>query len=115
MLSPTTPKERGLGPLKNPKEDVLLAATLLSLGCWQYNSTIMKETLQMSSPKKSKKKKISIPQKLRSQIKPWQETRKREILGALRKAKDDMVLAAALLGIGKTTIYRALELYRKTG
>lgn len=64
--------------------------------------------------KKNTKVKLLIPRALRAQVKPWRSTRKREILGAIRKSSGDLVLAATLLGIGKTTIYRACELYEKS-
>lgn len=47
-----------------------------------------------------------IPIALRRQVRPWRETHRREILGALKKAQGDKVVAAALLGIGKTTMHR---------
>ena len=37
---------------------------------------------------------------------PWAECEKRAILGALKKAGGDRILAARLLEIGKTTVYR---------
>ena len=42
---------------------------------------------------------------------PWAESQKQIILGALRVAGGDRCLAARLLGIGKTTIYRKLKEY----
>ena len=42
-------------------------------------------------------------------VRPWLETERKEVRAALRKAQGDKVVAAALLGIGKTTIYRKLE------
>jgi two-component system response regulator HydG len=42
---------------------------------------------------------------------PWAECEKRAILGALRKAHGDRILAARMLGIGKTTVYRKLKEY----
>ncbi len=42
---------------------------------------------------------------------PWAECEKRAILGALRVAGGDKVLAARLLGMGKTTVYRKLKEY----
>jgi transcriptional regulator of acetoin/glycerol metabolism len=49
--------------------------------------------------------------KLRKKLKvrPLVETKRREVARALTVARGDKVLAAALLGIGKTTIYRTLE------
>jgi hypothetical protein len=48
----------------------------------------------------------SVPAKLRKAIKPWRETERREIARVFKIAKKDRVLAAALLGIGKTTMYK---------
>jgi transcriptional regulator of acetoin/glycerol metabolism len=42
-------------------------------------------------------------------VRPLVETKRREVAKALSLAQGDKVLAAALLGIGKTTIYRTLE------
>lgn len=42
-------------------------------------------------------------------IKPLHETLQKEVINAMRITKGDKVMAAALLGIGKTTIYRKLE------
>ena len=42
-------------------------------------------------------------------VRPLVETKRREVAKALSAAQGDKVLAAALLGIGKTTIYRTLE------
>jgi transcriptional regulator with PAS, ATPase and Fis domain len=47
-----------------------------------------------------------VPAKLRSAIKPWRETKRLEIARALKIAKNDKTLAARLLGIGKTTMYK---------
>lgn len=49
---------------------------------------------------------------LRSKIRPWLETQKTEVEQALKKAKGDKVLAASLLGIGKTTMYRKAAKFR---
>ncbi|HLJ26598.1 MAG TPA: hypothetical protein VKY85_07795 [Candidatus Angelobacter sp.] len=45
----------------------------------------------------------------RFKIRPLIETKRREVERALVLTKGDKVLAAALLGIGKTTVYRTLE------
>jgi transcriptional regulator with PAS, ATPase and Fis domain len=50
-----------------------------------------------------------IPRELRTKIKPWRQTVENEIRRALTLVENDKVIAAALLGIGKTTIYRRLE------
>lgn len=42
-------------------------------------------------------------------VKTLEETKLNEVKRALRITNDDKVLAAALLRIGKTTIYRALK------
>jgi transcriptional regulator of acetoin/glycerol metabolism len=42
-------------------------------------------------------------------IKTIDQVKAEAITNALAKTKDDVILAAALLGIGKTTIYRFLE------
>ncbi|HLJ25883.1 MAG TPA: hypothetical protein VKY85_04175 [Candidatus Angelobacter sp.] len=42
-------------------------------------------------------------------VRPLLETKRREVTRALTVARGDKILAAALLGIGKTTIYRTLE------
>ncbi|HKE32150.1 MAG TPA: hypothetical protein VKD65_10535 [Candidatus Angelobacter sp.] len=42
-------------------------------------------------------------------VRPLIETKLREVKRALSAAQGDKVLAAALLGIGKTTIYRTLQ------
>jgi len=42
-------------------------------------------------------------------VRPLTETKLKEVKKALSLARGDKVLAAALLGIGKTTIYRALQ------
>ena len=53
----------------------------------------------------------SLKSKLRTlfKVKPWRETERNEVHKALRKAKGDKLLAATLLGISKTTLYRKLE------
>lgn len=50
--------------------------------------------------------------KLRSRIKPWRATEKLELQKALQKAKGDKRLAAGLLRIGKTTLWRKVERFR---
>lgn len=68
----------------------------------------------MRSQKRSKRR-MERPEtyliKLRKKlgIRPLVETKRREVAKALSVAQGDKVLAAALLGIGKTTIYRTLE------
>lgn len=42
-------------------------------------------------------------------VRPLVETKLREVKRAVSVAQGDKVLAAALLGIGKTTIYRTLQ------
>ncbi len=42
---------------------------------------------------------------------PWPSWRKQAILETLRKLNGDKLLAARLLGIGKTTLYRKLKEY----
>jgi transcriptional regulator of acetoin/glycerol metabolism len=42
-------------------------------------------------------------------VKPLHETLQREVIRATKIAEGDKILDAALLGIGKTTIYRKLE------
>jgi transcriptional regulator with PAS, ATPase and Fis domain len=42
-------------------------------------------------------------------VQPLEEIERRAIDKALRATHDDKVLAAALLGIGKTTLYRKLK------
>jgi two-component system response regulator HydG len=42
---------------------------------------------------------------------PLSEMEKRAILGAIEQLKGDKLLAARLLGIGKTTLYRKLKEY----
>lgn len=44
-------------------------------------------------------------------VRPLAEIEKEAILDAMRKSSGDKVLAAHALGIGKTTLYRKLELY----
>lgn len=46
--------------------------------------------------------------KLCAKVKPCRDTELNEIAKAMTKAKGDKVLAAALLGIGQTTIYHKL-------
>jgi transcriptional regulator of acetoin/glycerol metabolism len=53
-----------------------------------------------------------ITRELRRKVAPWETTRKKEIVNALKKAQGDILLAATLLGLGKTTVYRAMEDYR---
>lgn len=47
-----------------------------------------------------------------SEVLPLIEIEKRAILDALRHTKGDRAMAAALLGIGRTTLYRKLKDYR---
>ena len=42
-------------------------------------------------------------------VRPLVETKLKEVKRAVSVAQGDKVLAAALLGIGKTTIYRTLQ------
>ena len=42
-------------------------------------------------------------------VRPLVETKLKEVKRAVSMAQGDKVLAAALLGIGKTTIYRTLQ------
>ncbi|HLJ25882.1 MAG TPA: hypothetical protein VKY85_04170 [Candidatus Angelobacter sp.] len=69
----------------------------------------------MKSQRKTTKRRMERPEtylaKLRKKlgVRPLVETKRREVARALTVARGDKVLAAALLGIGKTTIYRTLE------
>jgi transcriptional regulator with PAS, ATPase and Fis domain len=45
------------------------------------------------------------------EVLPLEELERRAILGALREAGGDKLIAARLLGIGKTTLYRKLKQY----
>lgn len=56
-----------------------------------------------------KKKSIIIPRKLRAKIKPLRKTLDNEVRHAMKLARGQRELAAALLGIGKTTLYRRLK------
>ena len=42
-------------------------------------------------------------------IKKWRDMQREAIDKAMRATKGDKLLAAALLGVGKTTIYRRIE------
>jgi len=55
------------------------------------------------------RKRKSIPPELRAIVKPWRETQQNEVRRAMKLAKGDKFLAAILLGISKTTIYRMLQ------
>lgn len=59
--------------------------------------------------KRMKRNVAIVPAKLRRAIKPWRETERREIARVLKITKNDKVLTAILLGMGKTTIYRKTE------
>ena len=72
----------------------------------------------MPKSKKSKKKVAASPRyskdtlaKLRKKykIKKWREMQNLAIDKAMRATKGDKLLVAALLGVGKTTIYRRLN------
>jgi transcriptional regulator of acetoin/glycerol metabolism len=75
--------------------------------------SILEERLMKTQ--KRRKKRTERPEtylaKLRKKlgVRPLVETKRREVAKALSVAQGDKVLAAALLGIGKTTIYRTLE------
>lgn len=59
-----------------------------------------------------KKPKITLPAELRRKVRPWDETRRKEILNTVKKVKRYpycVVIAGALLGIGITTVYRELH------
>ena len=49
--------------------------------------------------------------KKKGRVKPWRHTEREEILLAVNRADGDMWLAAALLGVGRTTVYRKLKAY----
>jgi transcriptional regulator of acetoin/glycerol metabolism len=49
--------------------------------------------------------------RLRNKIEPWHVTQAMEVFDATVKAKGDRILAAALLGIGRTTLYMKIERY----
>jgi len=51
----------------------------------------------------------AIPPGLRAKVKPWRQTKLNEFRRATRLANGDKVIAAALLGVSKTTVYRILE------
>lgn len=61
--------------------------------------------------KRARKRSISvvIPRDLRAKVKPWRETKLNEFRRAVRLAKGDKVIAGALLGVGRTTMYRVLN------
>jgi transcriptional regulator of acetoin/glycerol metabolism len=68
----------------------------------------------MPKPTKNSKKRTS-PEKLLAQlrkqlrIEPLEDIELRAIRRALQAARGDKLLAAALLGIGKTTLYRRMK------
>jgi hypothetical protein len=70
---------------------------------------------RLMKTQKRRKRRMERPEtylaKLRKKlgVRPLVETKRREVAKALTVAQGDKVLAAALLGIGKTTIYRTLE------
>ncbi len=49
------------------------------------------------------------------EVLPLEELERRAILGAMREAGGDKLIAARLLGIGKTTLYRKLKQYQSYG
>jgi len=51
----------------------------------------------------------SIPRELRAIVKPWRETQEKEVRRAIKLAKGSKFLAAILLGISKTKVYRILQ------
>jgi transcriptional regulator of acetoin/glycerol metabolism len=53
--------------------------------------------------------------KLAAQINPWRETEKTEILTTITKTEGNKRLAARLLGIGQTTIFRKVNEYGMKG
>lgn len=61
----------------------------------------------MTQTRKSKPE--PIPRKLRAKVKPLRQTIERQIRLAMTVSRRDKQLAAALLGIGKTTLYRRLQ------
>lgn len=61
----------------------------------------------MNQTRKSKPK--PIPRLLRAKVKPLRQTIAQQIRLAMTVARGDKPLAAALLGIGKTTLYRRLQ------
>ena len=67
--------------------------------------------------RKKKKTQVRLPRALRRKVRPWVETRRKEILGAIKKAEGvtefgAVDLASALLGVGRTTVFRDLRKYR---
>ena len=54
---------------------------------------------------------VSNAQDLRHPVEPLAEVEKRAILNAIRYTRGDRTVAAALLGIGRTTLYRKLKEY----
>jgi hypothetical protein len=64
---------------------------------------------------RAKKRKRNQPERYLDQlrrklgVRPLIETKLKEVKRAVSVAQGDKVLAAALLGIGKTTIYRTLQ------
>lgn len=47
--------------------------------------------------------------RLSAKVKPWRETEIKEIRRALKKAQGDKIIAAALLEIGTSKIWRKLK------
>jgi transcriptional regulator with PAS, ATPase and Fis domain len=69
----------------------------------------MKKRKKGKRTKRMKRNVAIVPAKLRGAIKPWRETERREIARVLKITKNDKILTAILLGMGKTTIYRKTE------
>jgi transcriptional regulator of acetoin/glycerol metabolism len=69
----------------------------------------------MKSRARAKRRKRNQPERYLDQlrrklgVRPLFETKLKEVKRAVSVAQGDKVLAAALLGIGKTTIYRTLQ------
>jgi transcriptional regulator of acetoin/glycerol metabolism len=62
-----------------------------------------------------KANKATIPAKLRAKIQPWKETKRQAIAHAVKMAKNDMWLAAKLLGVGRDTIYNETIMRKANG
>src|SRR5579864_4085069 len=88
--------------------DIPLAGRLLGVSRGRIYRRLKAYGLRRSRRRKTAKG----LRELTAKVKPWRGIEKREILRAVGEANGNKRLAASLLAIGQTTIYRKLGAYR---
>ena len=100
--------------LKRAKGKRILAAILLGIGKTTLYRKLKKFGIgdQFDYRLGNVNRRVRLAQKLSARVKPWRNTEEVVIRAALKKTEGDLIVAAALLGLGKTAMRRKIQEFR---